>query len=368
MKINVLIIVTEATGGGVERLIYDQMHYYDREKFHLHVITLRKGYLDTDFSCTPAQYRCLNAQRKICFKAIRSLVLYIKKHRIDIVHTHLYLPDIYGFILKTLIPNIKLFTTKHNTNQFRKNPFWGLLDNLLSVPATRIIAVSESVKKFISKYEHIPLKRIKVIYHGVDIKRFRSAKNTTSIRRSIGVPKNAFVIGIVGRITEQKGHKYLFDAVAKLREKISNIRLLVVGVGELEHELAEYRSKLGLQESIIFMGYRKDVPRLYSALDVLCLPSIYEGLGLVLVEAMLCNIITVATNVDGITEIIKDGINGFLVPPADSTSLARLLDKIFKGEYNRRMLVEARKTAMRFDYRKNLRVIEKEYVTVCKRQ
>jgi glycosyltransferase involved in cell wall biosynthesis len=80
---------------------------------------------------------------------------------------------------------------------------------------------------------------------------------------------------------------------------------------------------------------------------------------------MLCNIITVGTRVDGITEIIKDGINGFLVPPADSESLARRLFEIFKGKYNKRMLAEAEKTALRFDFKKNLRRIEKEYVSAC---
>jgi glycosyltransferase involved in cell wall biosynthesis len=362
MKTNVLIIVTEAIGGGVERLIYDQMQYHNMEEFNLHVITLRKGYLEKEFSCTPAKYTCLCAQRKICFRAIRKLLLYIKKHRIQVVHTHLYLPDIYGFILKMLVPSIELFTTKHNTNQFRKNPFWGLFDNLLSIPATRIIAVSDSVKKFISKYERIPLKRIKVIYHGVDIQRFRPARNTASIRKSIGLKQDAFVIGLVGRITEQKGHRYLFDAVASLHKQIGKIQLLVIGVGELQQELTEYSHKLGLQESIKFLGYRKDIPRLYACMDVLCLPSIYEGLGLVLVEAMLCNIITVGTRVDGITEIIKDGANGFLVPPADSESLARCLHRIYMGGYSKKIFAEARKTATRFDYRDNLKKIEQEYL------
>lgn len=367
MKVNVLIIVTEAIGGGVERLIYDQMHYYNKERFNLHVITLREGYLEKEFSSTPAKYGCLHARKRICFRAITKLIHYIEKNNIDIVHTHLYLPDIYGFILKALVPHIKLFTTKHNTNQFRKNPFWGLLDNLLSMPAACIIAVSQSVKQFISKYEHISPQRIKVIYHGVDVNRFRPAADNARTRRSIGLKPNDFVVGIVGRITEQKGHKYLFDAIAELRKKISNIRLLVVGVGELEQELGEYSSKLGLQKSIMFLGYRKDTPRLYSAMDVLCLPSVYEGLGLVLVEAMLCNTITVATNVDGITEIIKDGINGFLVPPADSKALAKILIKIFKHEYKTEMLAEGRKTAMCFDYRNNLKKIESEYLNATAR-
>lgn len=366
MKINVLILVTEAIGGGVERLIYDQMRFYDKKRINLHVITIRKGYLEKEFSETSANYMCLDVNRKVSYKVLKKLVCYIRSNHIDIIHTHLYLPDIYGFLAKMIVPRVKLFTTKHNTNQFRKKLFWGILDKILSLPAARIIAVSEAVKKFIAKYEYISPHRISVIYHGIDISRFTKNVNTGNIRNQLRISKNSFVIGIVGRITEQKGHVYLLQAIVELKVKIPGIKLLVIGTGELLQELSDYCNKLNIKKQVIFLGFRKDVPQLYRIMDVLCLPSIYEGLGLVLVEAMLCNTITVGSKIHGIEEIINDGINGFLVPPRDSEALTKVLYKIYKLDYNHNMRRRAKQTAYKFDYRKNLKKIEKTYFDVLR--
>lgn len=365
MKKNVLVLVTTAIGGGVERLILDQMKYFDRTKFSLHIVTLRKGYLEAEFSKTGAHYCCLDSKKRLSYKTIRKLSNYIKTNHIDIIHTHLYLPDIYGFLAKMAAPSVKLITTKHNTNDFRKKIHWGLLDYTLSLPASRIIAVSKSVKEFISRYEFIPLERIKVIYHGVDVKRFKEKKNLKRLRADLAIRKQNFVIGIVGRITKQKGHIYLLEAVHNLRKQVPRIRLLIVGSGELEESLKQYSRELGIEENVIFLGYRSDVADLYSLMDVLCLPSIFEGLGLVLVEAMLCNTLTIGARIDGIKEIIQDGTNGFLFSPRDTNALATLLYKIYKAGDSKEMITRARKAALRFDYRKNLKVIEKEYINVC---
>lgn len=367
MKINILILVTEAIGGGVERLIYDQMRFYKTEKFNLHVITLRKGYLDTEFSKTSARYTCLEVKHRFSYKAFQQLKNYINNYDINIVHTHLYLPDFYGFLLKIAVPRIKLFTTKHNTNQFRKKLFWGLLDNVLSLPATCIIAVSKSVKNFISKYEHIHPSRIKVIYHGVDISRFTKTMRPDSLRSQMGIRKNDFVIGIVGRITEQKGHEYLFKAVSILKNSIPDIVVLVIGTGDLQPRLMNMCRDLNIMKHVKFLGHRKDIPELYKIMNVLCLPSIYEGLGLVLVEAMLSGTIVIGADVDGIKEIIEDNINGFLIPPRDSQSLSNILYLIFTLQYDRKLQLRAKEIIKKFDYRKNLKNIELEYQHAYKR-
>jgi len=366
MKKNILILVTEAIGGGVERLILDQMKYFDRSKFNLHVLTLRKGYLEEEFANTYADYLCLDAKKRISLQTIRYLLHYTKQYKIDVVHTHLYLPDIYGFLIKILNPKIKLISTKHNTNEFRKKIYWGLLDKLLSLPASQIIAVSRSVKKFISRYEFIPPQKIKVIYHGVDISRFTKTTSTGNLRKKFQIKKTDFVIGIVGRITAQKGHIYLLQAVAKLKSNIPNIKLLVIGTGDLQQELSNSCRILNIENQVKFLGFRQNMPELYRIMDILCLPSIYEGLGLVLVEAMLCNTITVGSKIHGIEEIINDGINGFLVPPRDSEALIKVLYKIYKSDYDKNMLVQARLAALQFDFTKNLKKIEKTYFNVLR--
>jgi glycosyltransferase involved in cell wall biosynthesis len=365
MKKNVLTLFTTAIGGGVERLILDQMKHFDHTKFNIYVVTLRTGYLDTEFNKTGATYCCLNSKRRISYATFKKLINYIKKNHIDIIHTHLYLPDIYGFLAKIAVPGIKLITTKHNTNDFRKKLYWGFLDYILALPASRIIAVSGSVKQFISHHEFIPSSRIMVIYHGVDVSRFKAKRNLKKLRTELSLQRKNFVIGIVGRITKQKGHKYLLEAAHSLREKIPDMHILIIGSGELENMFRQYCHDLEIEGIVTFLGYRSDMANLYSLMDVLCLPSIFEGLGLVLVEAMLCNTLTIGAEVDGIKEIIVDGHNGFLFPPRDSNALAELLYKIYKVGYKKEIIARARRTALRFDYRKNLREIENEYLRVC---
>lgn len=362
MKKNILVLATTAIGGGAERLILHQMKYFDRSKFDLHVITLRKGYLENEFGSTRAHYVCLGSKKRISFKTMKKLLQYMKKHKIEIIHTHLYLPDIYGFLVKAAIPSAKLFTTKHNTNEFRKKIYWGLLDRILSLPATQILAVSQSVKSFIAKYEFIPCRKISVVYHGVDISQFVAVKNSQRIRKELKIQNKEFVIGIVGRITKQKGHQYLLKAVAQLRKKIPHVRLLIIGVGEMKDKMEQLTHNLHIAENVSFLGFRSDLSELYSVMDVLCLPSIFEGLGMVLIEAMLCNTITVGAKIHGIEEVIEHEVNGFLFPPRDSDTLARVLDKIYRSDFDKQMISRARLTALRFDFKKNLKEIEQRYL------
>ncbi len=366
MNKNILILLTASFGGGAERLILDQMKYYDRNKFNLHVITLKRGNLEDTFAnINGVNYLCLNSKRKISLKTIKELLRYSKEKKINLIHTHLFLPDMYGFLIKILMPKIKLISTKHNTSEFRKKIHWGLLDKLFSLPANEIITVSKSVKRFISKYEFIPSHKIKVIYNGIDVSRFNEKPNFSQLKEELQIRDGNFVVGIVGRLTKQKGHKYLLKAVANLKKKIPNIRLLIIGVGKLMSELEKYAQELKIKENINFLGFRNDMPKLYSLMDVFCLPSLSEGLVLVIIEAMLCNTITVGSKVDGIEEIIDDEITGFLVPPKDSNALTKVLYKIFQGNFSREMLIKAKTKALKvFDFKKSLKKIEKVYLDV----
>jgi len=129
----------------------------------------------------------------------------------------------------------------------------------------------------------------------------------------------------VGRLTEQKGHTYLLDAFAQVMRVLPAARLLVIGDGELRPTLERRATRLGLHGSVIFTGRREDVPRLMMALDVLALPSLWEGFGLVLLEAMAAGKPIVASRVSAIPEIVADGETGLLVPPRDVKALAQAL-------------------------------------------
>jgi glycosyltransferase involved in cell wall biosynthesis len=185
----------------------------------------------------------------------------------------------------------------------------------------RVVAISEIVRSMLLA-AGVPQDRITLIYSAVDCP---EPYPQGDLRAELGLDSETLVIGTAATLTRRKGHQYLFDAVRTLKERCPRIRLLVAGNGPKEDELRELAARLGLDKEIVFLGFRRDIPRLLNTLDVFVLASLQEGLGVALLEAACAARPIVATNVGGIPEIVKDGDTGLLVPPADSESLA---DKI----------------------------------------
>jgi len=133
------------------------------------------------------------------------------------------------------------------------------------------------------------------------------------------------VIGTVGRLVPQKGHRYLIDAMPMILKAVPKARLLIVGRGGLQAQLEEQVSGLALSRHVRLAGRRRDIPRLLAAMDVFAFPSLWEGFGIALLEAMTMELPVVASDVDGIPEVVQDRITGILVPPRSSVPLAEAL-------------------------------------------
>ena len=146
------------------------------------------------------------------------------------------------------------------------------------------------------------------------------------MRRSLGL-SNRPVLGIVGRLAEQKGHSVLLDAMTEVVKTFSTVRLLVVGDGPDADALKLHAAQIGLQNHVIWCGMTdaERVFQFYSLMDVVAVPSHFEGFGLTAAEAMAAGRPVVASTVDGLTEVVEDGVTGFLVPPGDSSALAAAL-------------------------------------------
>jgi len=150
------------------------------------------------------------------------------------------------------------------------------------------------------------------------------------MRASIGVPADAPTAGVIARLTEQKGHRFLFDALANTAA-LAAVRLIVVGGGELGEPLARLAGELGIGSRVHFVGPRRDLGNLLAAMDVFVMPSLWEGLPLSLVLAMGASRAVVATRVAGIPEVIEDGRTGLLVPPRDADALGAALARLFES-------------------------------------
>jgi glycosyltransferase involved in cell wall biosynthesis len=363
----VLTLFPRPEGGGAERLVFDQLRLHDPTRCDLCVVALRKALLDPEFRAYP-DYACLNAWTPWSPRALAAVHRLIRRKRIEILHTHLQEADGYGYWLKRMNPGLVWLSTRHNTDDFRKRRFWRLLNRTMARRCDRVLAVSHSVKEFIARYEEVAADKITVVHNGVDVKRFVPTTLTVEAKASLGIQPGDFVVGIVGRLCQQKGHAYLFAAAARVRREIPGLRLLVVGKGGLRKSLEALALRLGIADRVSFAGYRKDPTALYAAMEVCCLPALFEGFGLVLVEAMACGCLVIGSRVDGIREIVEDGSTGFLAEPGDSESLARILVRVYRREYDDALVTRARHLVLsRFNLEKNLDRIADLYQEVLGR-
>jgi len=207
--------------------------------------------------------------------------------------------------------------TKH---RFRPAYRWVLRHGI-----SHAVAVSEHLRRYLIDTFDVPEALVTTIPNGIDISRFTAAVDVAVLRRELGIREGELVIGTIGRLMEQKGMAYLLQAFAVLVRRRGDVKLVIVGDGELRHDLERLAERLEVSERVVFAGIRKDVPNLMRLFDVFALPSLWEGQPITVVEAMAAGTPVVATDVGGNAEILRHGEFGVLVPPRDENALAEAI-------------------------------------------
>ena len=227
-----------------------------------------------------------------------------------------------------------------------------------------IITLTEQGRKEHLSYGVGTAGSLEVIHSGVKLEAFLQANDESrSVKQELDLPRHARVAGMVGWLTPIKGPNYLVEAWHMVERDLSDAALLMVGDGPLRGELEELVRRNGSNGSVVFTGMREDIPRLMATMDVVVLPSVNEGMGKVLVEAMALGKPLVATHVGGIPDLVKDGVNGYLVPPRDPAALARAItDLLSDPEKGRRYGEEGKKLAPQFSAEKMVEKIEQLYL------
>ena len=199
----------------------------------------------------------------------------------------------------------------------------------------------------------IPAARAVTVHEGIDLHHVDAAP-PASVREAFWLPHNAPVVGCVGALVDHKGHRDLIRAAAEVVREMADVRFVILGEGELRGALTELVKQLGLERNVLLPGFRPDVLSLLKTFDLFVMPSVTEGLGTSLLDAMACQRPIVASRVGGIPEVVADGDTGLLVPPRDPDALARgirrlLTDPALAGRFARagRTRVEQRFTTER---------------------
>lgn len=257
----------------------------------------------------------------------------LRDYKPDLVHTHLVHADLYGYFAARAAGVPRVISSRHNDDQFRYRPRWRQINRRMWRWYAGGIAISESIRQFAIKIEGAPAEKISVVHYGIDFD-WLGDDEIDSVRRrlrsDLGLEGDALLLGMVCRLVEQKGIPYALEAMRRLRTQYPSAHMVIAGDGELAEELRRLASALGIADRAHWLGWRGDAADLMSAFDLLLVPSLWEGFGLVLLEAMARRVPVIASRVGAIPEVIVHGETGILVEPRDVAALegamARLLD------------------------------------------
>lgn len=268
------------------------------------------------------------------FTAIFKLYKFYKKHRFDIIHTHTSKAGFVGRIAAVMYGAKMVVHSPHG------HIFYGYFGKL----KTRIYIIMEQIAaRFTDRMlvftdlaiqDHLDVgvgkrEMFRVVPSGVPIDMYlQPATPPEKVRQSLNIPLSAKVIGGCARIDHVKGVRFLVEAFFKLASKRDDIYLVVAGEGDEREELTALIKEKGFEDRAMLLGLRRDIPDLYHAMDIFVLPSLNEGYGKVIVEAMSAGRPVVATNVGGVSTIVQDGITGLLVPPGNATAIADAVEKL----------------------------------------
>jgi glycosyltransferase involved in cell wall biosynthesis len=245
-----------------------------------------------------------------------------------IVHTFLLTGSLYGRFAAMMARIPIVIGTEVNIYE-RKQPAHVRAERWLMRHTDAVVASAGSVRAFYVDQIAADPAAVEVIYNAVDWSQLETTTSRESFRAAVGVPADAPVAGIIARLTEQKAHRVLFDAIAEA-PALSRLHLIVVGDGELRADLHDRASTLGIHGRVHFLGARRDLGDILNAIDVFVMPSFWEGLPLSLVLAMGAGLPVVASRVAGIPEVVQDGVSGLLVTPGNDqelgAALARAID------------------------------------------
>jgi glycosyltransferase involved in cell wall biosynthesis len=214
--------------------------------------------------------------------------------------------------------------------------------------ADRVITSGETVKAMIAR-AGVPARRIDAIAAGYDPARFHAGVSGTAVRKELGL--DGPVVGLVANLRGSKGHRYFLDAARDVLAELPQTRFLIVGDGVAFEEVRRRVSELGLQAQVIMTGFRRDVPEVMAALDVLVLPSIRsEAVSQVILQALALGTPVVGTTVGGTPDVVRDGVSGLLVPPADAPALAAAIVKLLRDPARARAMGRAGQALVQAQY------------------
>lgn len=333
----------------------------DADGFSTTVLTLRKPDIAGKYLEDQGIKVYYQGHGKVSFKNVHGIMDLMDREKADIVHLHGYSAANFGRIAarKKGVKNIV-----HEHAILKVLPHQYLADFLLRNLTDSAIAVSNSVKEFMVRGRNIPEEKISVIRNGIRLDKYadREPPNVQKKRLELGIGEGHFVVGTVARLRKEKGVEYFIRSIPSILQEFPETIFIVVGDGPLKDEIEHLARSLGLAGKLKFLGFRSDVPDILPIFDINVVPSLSEGLGLSLIEAMSVGNSIVATAVGGLNEVGEEGKTVLFVPPMDPKSIADKVCYLLKNKGIREALSNGAKAASReYDVEKNISALSDFY-------
>jgi glycosyltransferase involved in cell wall biosynthesis len=358
--------------GGAQTFLLDLVRHLDSTRFTAEVAAMHgHGVFESEFKKAGIVTHSLSPGKFPPFYVPNFLRLLLH-HNYDVLHFHLFGANLCAKPLAIALGHRAIFVHDQCNDASRdQNHFLLAADALANRGADRVIAVSESVRAYLIAKEGLDDTKVVMIPNGLDTEHFGKAteEDRAFARKELDLPEDAFVVGGVGRLVPQKNFKAFLEVAAVVLSANPKVLFMIAGSGPLENELKQLAAALGISERVCFLGHVSERSRLYHALDMLLMPSDFEGTPMALLEAMASGLPVVASAVDGIAEVCTDGQDALLLRPRDVAGYAAALNRLIESLSLREMLgLNARRRIVaKYEIRHIVKTIENLYEEVLAR-
>jgi len=370
-RLRVLHIVPDMGVGGLPRVVETLCRTTDPARFEVGVLTLNfAGELAEALAAAGyATHDLPRPGKGPDYGASRRVAALLRRERVDVVHTHNTQALMHGG-LGALFAGVRTLIHTDHARPFPDALKYMVIERVLSTLAYKVVGVSEHTTDALHRYEWIPRAKLCTIPNGIEPGLFDGSRSREEVRAatraSLGIAADAEVLLIGARLEEQKGITYLLQAMPTILAARPNARLVIAGTGTLRSALEAEAQALGVSGQVQFLGVRLDMPALLVSADLFMLPSNWEGLPMIVLEALAAQCPIIATAVGGVPSAVRAGESGVLVPPRDPAALARAVIALLQDPRERARLATGGRAV--FDAHFSAAAMARQYEALYTRQ
>ncbi len=348
---------------GVKRLFAWMIPRFDKSRYDVSLVSLRRKDLSEETLDALGVDITYLQRSKFDPATFFDLLKVVDRKKIDVLHLHGYGATTFGRSVAALraIPVVL-----HEHANLTDTPWFQKAADRMLEPYTDIaIAVSESTAEFVRNARLVQPGKVRVVYLGAPLDEFareRAPGERDEVRRELGITPDDVVMGTVTRLHDSKGNEYLIDAARLAVDRYPQAKFFLFGEGPLRETLEQQAARLGLGDRFVFGGFVKDVARVLGAFDVSVFPSLWEGTPLTVFETMAAGKPIVATDADGLLDVLTDERDALIVPKRDAAALAGRIGRLIANPADRaRLAMGARETSHEYDIASFVRKMERLY-------